>query len=262
MQDAHGDARTTGSHPQSIPRVAVPRSPGRTIATSGSEYAITSIEWRHYNTLYQLLDYASHWPQGMAAHAAWQSGGEGHAIYFWDARESMDIYFATVAADRIAEAINLSGTIRGPKGQAVDVEPEPLLVHDLVFGPLAREFCDIGRDVDGAAINRLGQPPTVLQIELEGFDDALNTQLSDALGFYKDVPTELIARSAYERDGTWCALEIWSDSESGLQAFQSIELPELNRLAKARGVDLRVEHSADQLSRVVFGGEAVGAFGF
>jgi hypothetical protein len=247
---------------QNIPRVAVPHSPGRTITTAGSEYAIPSIEWHHYNTLYQLLDYANHWPPGLVAHAAWQSGGEGHALYFWEERERMDEYFATVAADRLAEAINLTGTVRDEKGEVTDVQAQPLQVVDFVFGPLARRFCDIGPDFDGSAVNRLGQPPTVLQIEIEGFDEDLNAELSSALDFGNNVPKGLLARAAYERNGTWCVVEIWSDRELASNAFQLIEFPAINQLGEAHGVDLRTEHSADQPSRVVFGPESVGAFGF
>jgi hypothetical protein len=259
---SHGDEASTESRSRTIPRVPLPLSPDRPVATAGSEYAIPSIEWHHYNTLYQMLDYANHWPSGLVAHAAWQSGGEGHAVYFWDERESMDVYFATVAADRLAEAINLTGTVRDSDGSAADVQAEPMHVLDFVFGPLARRFCDIGSDFDGSAVNRLGQPPCVLQIELEGFDEELSTQLSAALDFGSNVPKGLIARATYERNGVWCVFEIWSDRELASDAFQSIEFPAINQLAEARGIELRIEHSADQPSRVVFGPEAVDAFGF
>jgi hypothetical protein len=250
------------SSSQPIPRVAIPLSPEHLVATAGAEYAIPSIEWHHYNTLYQLLDYASAWPAGLVAHAAWQSGGQGRAVYIWDKRESIDEYFATVAADRIAEAINLTGAVRDSKGSAADVRAEPMQVLDFVFGPLARRFCDIGSDFDGSAVNRLGHPPAVLQIEIEGFGKELSAQLSAALDFGTNVPKGLIARAAYERNGIWCLFEVWSDREQASDAFELIEFPAINQLGKAHGIDLRVEHSAVQPSRIVFGSEAVGAFGF
>jgi hypothetical protein len=131
-----------------------------------------------------------------------------------------------------------------------------------VFGPLARRFCDIGADFDGSAINRLGDPPTVIQIEIDGFDEALSKELTAVLDFGSNVPKGLIARATYERDGIWCVFEIWSDREQASDAFQLIEFPAINQLGEARGIELRIEHSADQPSRVVFGPDAVGAFGF
>jgi hypothetical protein len=262
IDGTHGDDQSTESRSRAIPRTSIPRSPDQAIAAAGSEYAIPSIEWHHYNTLYQLLDYANDWPEGLVAHAAWQSGGEGHALYFWDERKSMDVYYATVAADRIAQAINLTGTVRDSTGNAADVQAQPLDVLDFVFGPLARRFCDIGADFDGSAINRLGQPPAVIQIEIEGFDKELSAQLSAALDFGSNIPRGLIARATYERNGTWCVFEIWSDREKASDAFELIEFPAIHKLGEARGVELRVEHSSDQPSRVVFGPDAVGAFGF
>jgi hypothetical protein len=257
-----GDDQSIQPRSQTIRRVAAPLAPDKPVATSGSEYAIPSIEWHHYNTLYQLLDYANHWPDGLAAHAAWQSGGEGHALYFWDSEESMDVYFATVAADRLAEAINLTGAVRDTKGAAADVQAQRLQVADFTFGPLARRFCDIGADFDGSAINRLGQPPTALQIEIEGFDKELGMELSAALGFGSSIPSGLIARASYERNGVWCVFELWADGEQASDAFQLLEFPAINQLAEARGAELRIEHSADQPSRIVFGSDAVDRFGF
>jgi hypothetical protein len=226
-----------------------------------SDYSTMGSYWEYYNTVYQLLDFAHDWPNGMAAHFAWPEAGTWRVTGLWSSDTAMETFFGRVAVESISRAIQLLGAIPNRDG-ATDVEPDRHRLLDFQLGPLSRKFCDIGEDRDGAAISVLGTDPIGVQLDVTGMDFAVYESIAKELGYRDSIPSGLIARYAAEVDDGVRIFEVWNLRGHALAALGSTVLPAIEETARAQNIELLSNYSTHDLKRIVFDPAAVGAFGF
>jgi hypothetical protein len=242
-------------------RVAVKARDAAKLVNIASIYSLPGVDWNYYNTVYKLLDFHNHWPQGMALHTGWQDSGFWSTISLWNNDETVEQYFGSVAIERISKAIQLLGAVSNRDG-ATDVEPERHKVANLILGPHSRKFVDIGEDRDGSAVHVLGGDPITVQLTVDGLTPELYFELIERLDYKNTLPAELIAHFATTEEGEMRVLELWSGRGHALATLGSDVLPAIDRIARKHVVDLPCDHTTNEVKRIALSDEVVTAFGF
>lgn len=226
-----------------------------------SEYRLAGVDWSYYNTVTQLLEYTSNFPEGFAAHFAWQGEGEWRVLNLWRTDALREQFFIEVGIERISQGIQLLGAVANREG-ATDVEPVQFAVPSFVIGPRARAFADNGDDRDGSAIHALGGDPAALEIDIAGMGSEDYKLLIDRLGYEASVPAELIAHHGMIEDDGIRIFETWSDGEHAHATLDGALMPAIERLGTELGKDFQCVHHDHGLNRIALNPEIVTAFGF
>jgi hypothetical protein len=242
------------------------RVPVNTPATAelvgiASDYHLPGVNWDYYNTVTQLLNYTVEWPEGFAAHFAWQGEGQWRVINLWRNAELLERFFGEVAIHSISQAISLLGAVPNRDG-ATDVEPEHHAVERLILGPRSRAFAAIGADRDGEAIGALGGEPVAIELDVSEMDANAYAKLVLKLGYADAVPAELISHHAMPEDDGMRIFEVWSGSGHALATLGSELLPAIERLGIEQGRDYMCVHQEHRMRRIAVRPEVVTAFGF
>ncbi|MGH2958872.1 MAG: hypothetical protein ACRDKE_04660, partial [Solirubrobacterales bacterium] len=178
-------------------------------ANIATDYATPGATWEYHAAVYNMLDFANRWPDGMAAHFSWPSPDGWRIIGIWKSVRDHEEYFTTVVMDEVTRAVGLLGAVSN-RGGAADVQPVRSALRKMIVGKLARNFVDIGPDIEGTAVYVLETEPVAIEIDVTGMDEEVYSQLLDRLGYRSAIPGELIAHFAYEIEGGTRIFEVWS----------------------------------------------------
>jgi hypothetical protein len=219
-----------------------------------SSYVLPGVDWDYYQAFYRNLGLDENWPDGMSGHASWEAKDGWRTIYLWDENLTADRYFGTVGLEAVTETVGELGPAKSPSG-TTDVEPLRLEVHEWMLGLYAGAFSEIDADPDGAAVDKLGLRPVVIELDLAA-DPAV---VIKALGVDKRIPRDLVALLVADHPIGTRLLQIWTDEEIARAALETIVFPALENAGVECDVD--PSDSIAELRRLVVADGASEAFG-
>src|SRR4051812_6978054 len=77
-------------------QLPIARPPGPSAANVISNYSLPGVDWDYYRVFYRILGLGLKWPEGLTAHAAWESEEAWRSFYLWSDEPTADAYFAAV----------------------------------------------------------------------------------------------------------------------------------------------------------------------
>jgi hypothetical protein len=255
------EAQNGASQARSAEKTPVPDVDSAQWARIATDYETPGATWEYHRVVYNMLDFAHRWPEGMAAHFSWPSPDGWRIVGIWKSEQHHEEYFASVVVEEVSRAIGLMGPVSNPRG-AADVEPLRRPVARMVVGPLARKFVDVGPDTEGTAVYALGGEPIAIEIDVAGMDSGTYSLLVERLGYRSAIPSALIAHCAIEIEDGMRIFEVWSGRDDALATLAASLLPTVELIAAEQKQDLACDYSTHDLRRILFSDEVVKGFGF
>lgn len=167
------------------------------------------------------------WPHGMLCHISGETADGVLVLAIWSDERAEQAYFRDVIVKVITNTMQDPDALRGAHGP-VDFHPEARAIDNLIVGPLLSEFQDIGPDLDGEAIHRLGTQPVSLDCT---FMQARSDEIRDAerqLGLYRAAPKGLLLLlDEKDEQGRPRQSQIWRSCEEALEFWKQEFLPAL-----------------------------------
>lgn len=230
-------------------------------ARLATDYATPGATWEYHRAVYNMLDFAHRWPEGMAAHFSWPSQDGWRIVGIWKSQRHHEYYFSSVVIEEVTRAVGLLGAVSNRDG-AADVEPVRSAVTKMIVGPLARNFVDVGPDTEGTAVYVLESEPIAIELDVTGMDAEIYSQLLDQLGYRSAIPSGLIAHFAVEIEDGTRIFEVWSGRDHAISTIGETLLPAVELIAEGRKQDLTCDYETHDLRRILFSEEVVRGFGF
>lgn len=180
--------------------------------------------WEYNRRLYEAWAIYDHWPSTSLL----QIGGptdEGalvQAVWTHDGAERE--YMTQVGAERFTEAVRvLTEELGAPPA---DILPLNMELYEVVFGPLARHFIDIGADLDESAGRSLGGQLTALDLDLSALDADQTEAFRRAAGLGgATVPEDLILRLSLNREGAIEETLLWPTEDLAKSFTEQVIVP-------------------------------------
>jgi hypothetical protein len=203
-------------------RDRVPINPGTSAPAVKvlSSYLLPGVDWEYHRVFYRNLRLAERWPEGLSAHASWESEDGLRSIYLWDENLTADHFFASAGLEAVTETIRELGPAKSQSG-TTDVEPLRLDVHSWLLGFFAGAFSEIDDDFGSEALGKLGMRPVVLELDLAADPESV----INALDLDKRIPRDLIASLVADHPVGSRMLQIWSDEKIAKAALETLVLP-------------------------------------
>ncbi len=213
--------------------------------TLGTEVPLDA-DWNFNRRLYELWAIYEHWPEGYLLSL---SGPDAKGVMIqavWRSQDHERNYMTTIGVERYTEAVRV---LSEENYRPADVLPQNRLLTSLTFGPLAKQFVDIGPDLDEAAAKRLGTTLTAIDLVVDGFSGDDDRALWAQLDLAENLDPRLLMRLAVSYDESVKNTLVWSSEQAarefvdqqllsaisqvspGSEQTAQVELREIKRLA-------------------------------
>lgn len=205
--------------------------------TLGTEVPLDA-DWNFNRRLYELWAIYEHWPEGYLLSL---SGPDANGVMIqaiWRSQDHERNYMTTVGVERYTEAVR----VLSEEGyRPVDVLPQNKQLTSLIFGPLAKEFIDIGADLDEAAAKRLDMTLTAIDLVVNGFSGEDDRALWAQLDLTENCDPRLVMRLAVSHDGSIKNTLVWSSEEAAREFVDQQLIPAIAEIAPGSEQSARVE---------------------
>ncbi len=203
----------------------------------GTEVPLAA-DWNFNRRLYELWAIYEHWPEGYLLSL---SGPDADGVMIqavWRSQDYERDYMTTIGVERFTEAVR----VLSEEGfRPVDVLPQNRLLTTLTFGPLAKEFVDIGADLDEAAARRLGMTLTAVDLVVDGFSDADDHALWLQLDLVENCDPGIVMRLAVSYDESIKNTLVWSSEQAAREFVDQQLLPAVAEISPGSEQSARVE---------------------
>lgn len=226
MNSDSTQASDQGSSPQGAARATV--LDGFDLFT---DTHLVDTPWEVNRRIYEAWRIFDPWPRGLLFHLAGPTGTGVRIQSVWRSAQHESEHMTTIGAERFTDVV---GVLVGELGISVpDMLPVNSQLRSVSFGPLARNFVDIGPDLDESVGRQFGTVLTAVDFDHGSLaDDQLN-DLWQQTGTGESSPEAMITQFSWRVGEATYETQLWQSEELARAHVEGVLGPQLARVGRS-----------------------------
>lgn len=205
-----------------------------------------------YRAIYRAIDVGDPPPTGLAMHLYGTDGKTIRGISLWRSREEFDRHFMMVVSGVVVDMVREMGVSTDARGEASDVQPDTVVVDDVLVGPQATRFVLPGAKDSRALITELEERPVLVELNLPGLTKRQYFAAIARSGLEASMPEGLIAHFAGDSPDGFRIDQVWLSEAEARESIASVLAPALESELGAGAVNTAAGLIVFMLERLGF----------
>lgn len=208
-----------------------------------------------FETVYRTINIDDRPPAGMALQLYGATGGTIRGIGLWRSRDEFDQHFVTVVSGAVANMVRDFGAATGEHGEGGDIQPDAIVIDDVLTGALAASFAVPGPKDSRELVTELKERPVLMELNVPGLTKQQYHAAIANSGLEAPMPEGLIVHFAGDSPNGYLIEQVWRSEAEARASVASVLAPALRAELGADALDSLDDVTVFKLERLAFNGE-------